>query len=48
MEYLATVAILIALYVILAASYNLVIGYGGLATVAQHGTHSVNEGGGVV
>ncbi len=35
MEYLATVAILIALYVILAASYNLVIGYGGLATVAH-------------
>ncbi|MGE4043989.1 MAG: branched-chain amino acid ABC transporter permease [Acetobacteraceae bacterium] len=35
MEYLATVVILIALYVILAASYNLVIGYGGLATVAH-------------
>lgn len=35
MEYLATVVILISLYVILAASYNLVIGYGGLATVAH-------------
>src|SRR3954469_13692210 len=35
MEYLATVAILIALYVVLSASYNLVIGYGGLATVAH-------------
>ncbi len=35
MEYLATVTILIAIYVILAASYNLVIGYGGLATVAH-------------
>jgi branched-chain amino acid transport system permease protein len=35
MEYLATVAILIAIYVILSASYNLVIGYGGLATVAH-------------
>ena len=35
MEYLATVTILIAIYVILSASYNLVIGYGGLATVAH-------------
>ena len=35
MEYLATVTILIALYVVLSASYNLVIGYGGLATVAH-------------
>jgi len=35
MEYLATVLVLISLYVVLAASYNLVIGYGGLATVAH-------------
>lgn len=35
MEYLATVLILISLYVVLATSYNLVIGYGGLATVAH-------------
>ncbi len=35
MEYLATVVVLIGLYVILASSYNLVIGYGGLATVAH-------------
>ena len=35
MDYLATVAILIAIYVILSASYNLVIGYGGLSTVAH-------------
>lgn len=35
MDYLTTLGILIAIYVILAASYNLVIGYGGLATVAH-------------
>src|SRR6185312_4674976 len=35
MEYLATVTILVAIFVILSASYNLVIGYGGLATVAH-------------
>src|SRR6185437_13471629 len=35
MEYLATVTILVAIFVILAASYNLVIGYGGLSTVAH-------------
>jgi branched-chain amino acid transport system permease protein len=35
MDYLITLAILISLYVILAASYNLVIGYGGLSTVAH-------------
>ncbi len=35
MEYLATVLVLISIYVVLAASYNLVIGYGGLATVAH-------------
>lgn len=35
MDYLITLAILIAIYVILAASYNLVIGYGGLSTVAH-------------
>ena len=35
MDYLITLAVLIALNVILAASYNLVIGYGGLSTVAH-------------
>ncbi len=35
MDYLITLAILIAIYVILGASYNLVIGYGGLSTVAH-------------
>ena len=35
MDYLVTLAVLIAIYVILAASYNLVIGYGGLSTVAH-------------
>lgn len=35
MEYLTTIGILIAIYVILSASYNLVIGYGGLSTVAH-------------
>lgn len=35
MEYLATVLVLISIYVVLATSYNLVIGYGGLATVAH-------------
>ena len=35
MEYLAGTVILIALFVILAASYNLIIGYGGLNTVAH-------------
>ncbi len=35
MEYLLTMLVMIAIFVILAASYNLVIGYGGLATVAH-------------
>jgi branched-chain amino acid transport system permease protein len=35
MDYLVTIAILISIYTILAASYNLVIGYGGLSTVAH-------------
>lgn len=35
MDYLTTIGILIAIYVILSASYNLVIGYGGLSTVAH-------------
>jgi branched-chain amino acid transport system permease protein len=35
MEYLATIGVLIAIYVILSSSYDLVIGYGGLATVAH-------------
>ena len=35
MEYVLTIAVMIAIFVILAASYNLVIGYGGLATVAH-------------
>src|SRR4249920_1050604 len=35
MEYLATIGVLIAIYVILSSSYDLVIGYGGLSTVAH-------------
>lgn len=35
MEYVMAVSVMIAIFVILAASYNLVIGYGGLATVAH-------------
>lgn len=35
MEYVLTIAVMIAIFVVLAASYNLVIGYGGLATVAH-------------
>lgn len=35
MEYVTTILVLIAIYVILSASYNLVIGYGGLSTVAH-------------
>jgi branched-chain amino acid transport system permease protein len=35
MEYLFTVAILIGLYVILSASFNLIIGYGGLISIAH-------------
>jgi branched-chain amino acid transport system permease protein len=35
MDYLVTLGILIGIYVILSASYNLVIGYGGLSTVAH-------------
>ena len=35
MEYFMSVSVMIAIFVILAASYNLVIGYGGLATVAH-------------
>lgn len=35
MEYLLTIGVLISIFVILSSSYNLVIGYGGLATVAH-------------
>ena len=35
MEYILTILVLIAIFVILSSSYNLVIGYGGLATVAH-------------
>lgn len=35
MEYLATIGVLIAIYIILSSSYDLVIGYGGLSTVAH-------------
>jgi branched-chain amino acid transport system permease protein len=35
MEYLASTILLIGIFVILAASYNLIIGYGGLNTVAH-------------
>ena len=35
MDYIVTIAVLIAIYTILASSYNLVIGYGGLSTVAH-------------
>ncbi len=35
MEYLASAGMLIGIYVILAASYNLIIGYGGLNTIAH-------------
>ena len=35
MEYFLSVAVMIAIFVVLASSYNLVIGYGGLATVAH-------------
>ena len=35
MEYVLTIMVLIAIFVILSSSYNLVIGYGGLATVAH-------------
>ena len=35
MDYPITIAISIAIYTILAASYNLVLGYGGLSTVAH-------------
>jgi branched-chain amino acid transport system permease protein len=35
MEYILTMLVMIAISVILASSYNLVIGYGGLATVAH-------------
>jgi len=35
MDYLASAGVLIALYVMLAASYNLIIGYGGLNTIAH-------------
>ncbi|MFO1027776.1 MAG: branched-chain amino acid ABC transporter permease [Acetobacteraceae bacterium] len=35
MEYLASTGVLIGIYVILAASYNLIIGYGGLNTIAH-------------
>jgi branched-chain amino acid transport system permease protein len=35
MEYVLTIGVLISIFVILASSYNLVIGYGGLASVAH-------------
>ena len=35
MEYLFTIVILVGLYVILAASFNLIIGYGGLISIAH-------------
>ena len=35
MEYIGDIVLQIAIFVILASSYNLVIGYGGLATVAH-------------
>jgi branched-chain amino acid transport system permease protein len=35
MDYLASAGVLIGIYVILAASYNLIIGYGGLNTIAH-------------
>jgi branched-chain amino acid transport system permease protein len=35
MEYLASAGMLIGIYIILAASYNLIIGYGGLNTIAH-------------
>jgi branched-chain amino acid transport system permease protein len=35
MEYLATIGVLIAIYIVLSSSYDLVIGYGGLSTVAH-------------
>ena len=35
MEYVLTIMVLIAIFVILSSSYNLIIGYGGLATVAH-------------
>jgi branched-chain amino acid transport system permease protein len=35
MEYVLTMGVLIAIFIILASSYNLVIGYGGLASVAH-------------
>lgn len=35
MEYLATIGVLIAIYIILSSSYDLVIGYGGLSSVAH-------------
>ena len=35
MEYLASAGVLIGIYVILATSYNLIIGYGGLITIAH-------------
>src|ERR1700692_1676422 len=35
MEYLGTIGVLIAIYGILSSSYDLVIGYGGLSTVAH-------------
>ncbi len=35
MEYILTMGVLISIFIILASSYNLVIGYGGLASVAH-------------
>lgn len=35
MEYILTIGVLVSIFVILASSYNLVIGYGGLASVAH-------------
>ena len=35
MDYIYTVVILVSLYVVLATSFNLVIGYGGLVSIAH-------------
>ena len=43
MEYILTIMVLIAIFVILSSSYNLVIGYGGLATVARYSAYSLHD-----
>src|SRR5215203_4034227 len=35
MDYLYTIIILVGLYIVLAASFNLIIGYGGLISIAH-------------